>query len=289
MTEGRLMELYRWAKGELAALPVDFPDTEALLLCEHFFGIDSRLALTLRAEEQPAPQAADAFAAAVKERQRRPLQYILGEWEFCGMSLAVGEGVLIPREDTMALVELAAQALGEKRRARVLDLCAGTGAVALGMSRILPDAEFVCAELSEEAMPYLRQNVLRYGEDRVEIIKADVLRPSDYHSLLESGSFDAIVSNPPYIPTADIAGLSREVRQEPSMALDGGDDGLEFYRVIASGWRDFLRPGGVLAVETGINQAEDVKRIFVRNRLSKITSKRDFSGVERAIVGTFCV
>ena len=73
------------------------------------------------------------------------------------------------------------------------------------------------------------------------------------------------------------------------MALDGGDDGLEFYRVIASGWRDFLRPGGVLAVETGINQAEDVKRIFVRNRLSKITSKRDFSGVERAIVGTFCV
>ncbi len=281
-----VMELYRRAKAELAALPVDFPETEALLLCEHFFSIDGRVALTLRGDNIPDEQTAERFLQAVEQRRTRPLQYILGEWEFCGMRLAVGEGVLVPREDTMALVELAAEGLRGVEKPRVLDLCAGTGAVALGMSRLLPDAQFVCVELSENAMPYLRRNIERFGEGRVSAVKADVLRPDEAAQLFESGSFDAIVSNPPYIRTDDMAGLSREVKQEPSMALDGGADGLEFYRVIASQWTRFLRREGVLAVELGYDQLEEVKRIFVRSGLSKIASKADFSGVQRAIIGT---
>ena len=287
MTERTVMELYRWAKRELADLSVDFPDTEALLLCEHFLKINGRAALTLRAGDIPDASAAGQFVQAVEQRRTRPLQYILGEWEFCQMALKVGEGVLVPREDTMALVELAADALRNIRQPRVLDLCAGTGAVALGISQLIPDAQLVCVELSDDAMPYLEHNIRKYGDERVSAVKADVLQPALAAALFGGALFDAIVSNPPYIPSDDISGLSREVRQEPSMALDGGGDGLDFYRVIASEWTHFLRPGGYLAVELGCGQVEDVKRIFVRNNLSEIASKSDFSGIERAIIGTF--
>jgi len=286
MTNRTLMELYRWAKSELSALPVDFPDTEALLLCEHFLDIDGRIALTMRAQEVPCAQAVEAFVSAVKQRQMRPLQYILGEWEFCGMSLAVGEGVLVPREDTMALIELTCERLKDNPTPYVLDLCAGSGAVGLGILQYLPNARVVCVELSDDALVYLKKNAEKYGGSRVEIVKADVLDTDTALKIFEDSRFDAVVSNPPYIPTQDIDELSREVRQEPSMALDGGDDGLVFYRVIASEWTALLKPDGCLAVEFGIGQTEDIERIFVRNNLSNIAVKRDFSGIDRAIIGT---
>lgn len=287
MTERTVKELYLWTKRELAALPVDYPDTEALLLCEHFLGVNGRADLTLRGGDVPSPERAERLELAVGERAARPLQYILGEWEFCGMSLSVGEGVLVPREDTLALVELASKALKGIKKPVVLDLCAGSGAVALGMTRLLPEARLVCLELSEKALPYLERNVKKYGDGRVEIIKADVLRPDELADRFPQHSFDAIVSNPPYIPTADISDLSREVRQEPLMALDGGTDGLDFYRVITSEYRQFLRSGGRLAFELGIDQYEDVNRIFVREGLTDIACKTDFSGIKRAIIGTF--
>ncbi len=286
MTKRTLMQWYRWAKGELAALPVDFPDTEALLLCEHFFDIDGRTALSIHGGEYPADTAAASFEAAVGERRLRPLQYILGEWEFDGMSLAVGEGVLVPREDTLALVELACEALAGVSAPRVLDLCAGSGAVGLAMARRKPDALVLFAELSDSALPYLQRNAEKYGGGRVEIRQLDVLDARSVDALRPDAPFDIILSNPPYIPSPDIAGLSREVRQEPAMALDGGADGLLFYRFIARHWTALLRRGGLLAVEHGIGQEEDIARIFVRENLSDITHKRDFSGISRAIIGT---
>lgn len=284
--EKTIMELYREAKARLAALPVEVPETEALLLCEQYFGLRGRAALTVHGGEIAPEEAAAELERALGERAERPLQYILGEWEFCDMRLKVGEGVLVPREDTAALVELAAESLKDVENPRVLDLCAGSGAVALGMAQKLPGATFVCAELSEKAMPYLRANAEKYAPGRVEIISADVLKPPVLSVILAPESFDAIVSNPPYIPSGEIPELSREVHQEPHMALDGGTDGMDFYRAITEEWLVLLRSGGRLAFELGFEQLEYVKGIFVRLKLNEISIKKDFSDINRAIVGT---
>jgi len=304
-------ELYRAAKRELAALS-DVPQTEALLLCGHFLGAGDRTALLLRGQE-PVPQdTAEAFLRALSQREHRPLQYILGSWEFDGMELQVGEGVLVPREDTLALVELGCERLaaiaarrGEGEPLRILDLCAGTGAVGLAAARRLPGASVTCVELSDEALPYLRANAEKYGDGRVTVVQGDVLAGPAALGLAP-GSFDGILSNPPYIPSADISNLAREVRQEPEMALNGGADGLDFYRAISELWKQTVRPGGthpggthpggthpggthpggVLCFELGEGQFEDVERMIVRLGWGDIGEKRDFSGKLRAIVGT---
>ncbi len=284
-------ELYRAAKRELAALS-DVPQTEAMLLCGHYLGVSDRMALLMREQETVPQDTAEAFLHALSQREHRPLQYILGSWEFDGMELQVGEGVLVPREDTLALVELGCERLASIAAGkpageplRILDLCAGTGAVGLAVARRFPDALVTCVELSGEALPYLQANVEKYGRGRVTVVQADVL-DGPAASGIGSGSFDGILSNPPYIPAADIAGLAREVRQEPSMALDGGEDGLDFYRAIAGLWREAVCPGGVLGFELGEGQFEDVRRMIVRLGWGEITGKRDFSDKLRAIVGT---
>lgn len=283
-----ISQLYRAAKRELAALS-NVPQTEALLLCGHFLGISDRTQLLMRGEETVPPEQAEALLAALAQRPHRPLQYIMGEWPFDGMMLRVGEGVLVPREDTMALVELACDSLSEKAfdsfPIRILDLCAGTGAVGLAVARRIPYAHVTCVELSDEALPYLRANAEKYGEGRVTVLKGDVLAGPEALGIAP-GSFDAVLSNPPYIPAADIPGLAREVRQEPVMALDGGEDGLVFYRTIAEHWSAAVRPGGVLCYELGIGQFEDVERIIVRSGWSDIRNKSDFGGKIRAIIGT---
>lgn len=284
-------QLYRAAKRELAALSGVSP-SEALLLCGHFLGVSDRADLLLRSEETVPQDAAEAFLAALSQREQRPLQYILGEWPFDGMELRVGEGVLVPREDTLALVDSACESLERRYREappsaplRVLDLCAGTGAVGLAIARRLPFAEVTCVELSDEAWPYLTANIQRYGDGRVTALRGDVLAGPESMGI-GPGSVDGIVSNPPYIPAADIAGLAREVRQEPVMALDGGEDGLVFYRAIASLWSRAVKEGGLLCMEFGEGQFGDVKRIIVRHSWGDIRSKRDFNNKIRAINGT---
>ncbi len=278
-------ELYRAAKRELAALS-DVPQTEALLLCGRFLGAGDRMAVLMRSEEPVEAEKARTFLDALAQREQRPLQYILGSWEFDGMELAVGEGVLVPREDTLALVELACERMANMSSPLyILDLCAGTGAVGLAVARRLPGAQVTCVELSDEALPYLRRNVEKYGDGRVTVMQRDVLLGFEATGV-QPDSVDAILSNPPYIPVEDIAGLAREVRQEPVMALDGGADGLDFYRAIAEKWSGAVRPGGILCMEHGEGQFEDIERIIVRHNWGEIGLKQDFSGKIRAIVGT---
>ncbi len=211
----------------------------------------------------------------------RPLQYILGEWDFLTLTLAVGEGVLIPRADTECLCEEAARRLAGVDSPRVLDLCAGSGCVGLGLASLCPSAHVTAVELSDAALPYLRENVARYPQYAVTVKKADVLQDAAAFD----GGFDAILSNPPYIPTADLAGLMREVRREPTMALDGDADGLKFYRAIAEQWLPKLRDGGVCAVEVGIGQAMDVAALFTAAGLVDVRILRDLGGVERVVSG----
>ena len=210
----------------------------------------------------------------------RPLQYILGEWEFLTLTLKVGEGVLIPRPDTEVVCEAAAERLKNVSAPRVLDLCAGSGCVGLGVASLKADATVTEVELSDAALGYLRQNVARYPAYAVTVRQADVL--TDYDTL-EDG-YDAILSNPPYIPTADLATLQREVQQEPRMALDGTADGLQFYRVIAEHWCGKLSENGFCAVEVGIGQAADVAALFAAAGLANTEILQDLGGVERVVI-----
>ena len=228
-----------------------------------------------------ADQYATLTAALTQRAEGRPLQYILGQWEFLTLTLKVGEGVLIPRPDTEVLCQVAAEKLAGKPAPRVLDLCAGSGCVGLGVASLLPDARVTEVELSDDALVYLQQNVAAYPAYAVTIRQADVLR--DYGDF--DGPYDAILSNPPYIPTADLSGLQREVQREPHMALDGSGDGLLFYRTIAEHWCEKLAPGGICAVEIGIGQEADVMALFTAAGLKNVGFEPDLAGIPRVVYG----
>ena len=277
-------QLYLAARKQLSQAGVDSPGVDAWLLAEKYFGLD-RTGLALHGEEAPSPQQEAAFLLAVKERrERRPLQYILGEWEFLGLSLSVGEGVLCPREDTAVLVETLAQGLEGTPAPRGLDLCAGTGAVGLGLVSLVPGLSVQCVELSEKALPYLEENLRRHGRGRASALAGDMLSPELARSFAP-GSLDFLASNPPYIETGELASLQPEVRREPSLALDGGADGLVFYRAIASLWLPLVKPGGLAAVEIGESQGQAVSQIFQQAGLTDVETVKDWAGLDRVVWG----
>lgn len=234
--------------------------------------------------------ASDEVEAKVEELMNRrlegePVAYLIGEWEFYGLPLDISRDVLIPRADTEVLAEqaiLAARAAGEG--ARVLDLCAGSGCVGLAVAANAPQCRAVLADVSEEALKICRQNIRRNDLNaRVTCVQADARQAPS--SVL--WDFDVIASNPPYIPTRDIDGLDSSVRDyEPHLALDGGDDGLDFYRDIAEKWRTALRLGGVLLFEVGIGQAADVEQILSRCGYEDIETFQDTGGIWRVVKGT---
>lgn len=216
----------------------------------------------------------------------RPLQYILGEWDFLSLTLAVGEGVLIPRPDTETLCETAATALRELCEGgavapRVLDLCAGSGCVGLGLASLYPAAQVTAVELSDRAFPFLQKNITRYPRLKVQAVQADVLEQAAQFT----GPYGAILSNPPYIPTGALPHLQREVLREPTMALDGAADGLRFYRAIAQTWTAKLAPGGFCAVEVGFDQAPVVKELFRAAGLERVRAVPDLAGIDRVVLG----
>ena len=213
-----------------------------------------------------------------------PVAYIIGEWEFYGLSLDVSQAVLIPRMDTEVLAEqaiLAARAAGEG--CRVLDLCAGSGCVGLAVAANTEGCKVVLADISEGALRVCRQNVRRCGlQNQVTCLSADAKLPP----LPALWDFDVIACNPPYIPTGDIEGLDPSVKNyEPLEALDGGVDGLDFYRSVASKWKGALRLGGRLIFEVGIDQASQVALLLEQNGFEDICSFRDTQGILRVVSG----
>ena len=190
--------------------------------------------------------------------------------------------MLIPRPDTEVLCETAAEQLRTQAAPQVLDLCAGSGCVGLGLASLCPGAAVTLVELSPEALPYLRRNTARYPQWNTRVVQADVL--TDAAAFPER--YDAILSNPPYIPTADLPGLQREVQREPVMALDGAADGLRFYRAIAGQWVPKLTPGGLCAVEVGCGQAAAVAAILAAAGLERVTAVPDAAGILRVVWGT---
>ena len=216
-----------------------------------------------------------------------PVAYIIGEWEFYGLPLNISQDVLIPRSDTEVLAERGiekANVVGEG--ARVLDLCAGSGCIGLAIASQAPQAHVVLGEYFDGPLRICRQNIRRNSlSGHVVPMQVDALG-SPERAL---GEFDCIVSNPPYIPRADIDTLDESVKDyEPHTALDGGEDGLDFYRNISEKWKDALAPGGKLYFEVGIGQADSVLRIMRSQGFGDIQVVKDLAGIPRVVFGTLC-
>lgn len=213
-------------------------------------------------------------AAVEKRLSGVPLQYILGEWEFFGLKFYVGDGVLIPRPDTEILVEEALSFLKCHPNAAVADLCSGSGCVAIAIAKN-SDARVTAVEKYPAAFGYLLKNAELNSAD-IKTVNADVLENID-------GIFDLIVSNPPYIRSGELDNLSREVKCEPQTALDGGDDGLVFYRRISALAKDALSVGGCIMFEIGYDQKAEVTKILENGGYKNITCRKDYSGNDRVV------
>ena len=213
-----------------------------------------------------------------------PVAYLIGEWEFYGLPLDISPAVLIPRPDTEVLATKLIDAARGTGSCRILDLCAGSGCIGLAAAANLPNARVLLGELDDEALKICRQNIRRSNlTGRVTSMKLDA-REKPTRSL---GEFNFLVSNPPYIPSADIDTLDVSVREhEPRLALDGGEDGLDFYRAICEKWRDALAPEGMLFFEVGIGQADQVLRIMRSHGFGDIQIVKDLNNIPRVVYGT---
>ncbi|MBQ7911391.1 MAG: peptide chain release factor N(5)-glutamine methyltransferase [Clostridia bacterium] len=247
---------YQTLTQALSRAGIDQPAYEASLLLEHFAGVSYATLMTDRDRVYDLP----ALESAVTRRlSREPLQYILGEWDFYGCTFRVTPDCLIPRPDTEILAETAIKAL--PRGARVADLCTGSGCIAVATLYHRLDVTADALELSPQNLALATENANRNGvTDRFNPIEADLLGDGSA-KLSPRAPYDAILSNPPYIPTADIAALSPEVHREPIAALDGGEDGLVFYRAILRDYAQLVKPGGLILLEMAYDQAEDLKAL----------------------------
>lgn len=212
-----------------------------------------------------------------------PVAYLIGEWEFYGLPLDIDQQVLIPRADTETLVDCALPFLRQNPGSRVLDLCAGSGCIGLAVASQVGDCRVTLGDVSEGALRICRQNIRRNGfTDRVAPMQVDAGKAPPR----QLGTYDCILCNPPYIPSGDIPGLDVSVKDfEPHGALDGGEDGLDFYRSVTTLWREALRTGGMLFFEVGIGQADDVLRLMRSVGFGDLEITTDPAGIPRVVYG----
>ncbi len=272
-------ELYAAVRQILEKSGTDSSGFEAGCIFEKAFGRPFPMIIMDRELDVPEETSSEIMKMAEKRSSGYPLQYILGEWDFFGSTFKIGEGVLIPRPDTETLVE---QTLDICRKNNIkapviADLCSGSGCIAVTLSRELTGSEVYAVELSDDALPYLRENVRQSGQN-IHIIKGDVLDSSAVKAVPEP---DIIVSNPPYLTEKDMSELQKEVACEPEKALFGGRDGLDFYRKMTPLWKNSLKKGGFIIYEFGMGQHNDVSRILEENGFKDIQLSRDTGGIIR--------
>lgn len=254
---------------------------EAQSLLQKAFSLD-RVGFIIHKTDKADENCSHNFLKFIEKRiSGEPLQYILGKWSFMGFDFKVGRGVLIPRDDTEVVVNLCIDFLKNRTDKKTVDLCSGSGAIAVALDKI-SGAKVTAVEIDETAFSYLETNV-KENNSSVKPVMADALEICETFA---DGELDLIVSNPPYIKSADIETLQKEVQLEPRLALDGGEDGYDFYREIVSRWSRKLKKGGALAFELGENQADAVKALMTEQGFSDFKISLDFGGVQRAIIGT---
>ena len=277
-------ELYMELRRQLKDAGAEACSLEAQLLLACAAG-KSRTQLLRDLRLYSSPEIEERLAALARRRlSGEPAAYILGKWEFYGLEFTITPEVLIPRPDTETLVDKALELAGKRSSAlRILDLCTGSGCVGCALARQLPQSHVVRADLSRAALNGAKQNARDCGLGaRAVCVEADALsEPAP-----QLGFFDLIVCNPPYVARPELPSLDVSVREyEPIAALDGGADGLDFYRSITPRWKSVLQPGGWLLYEVGETQADDVTHIMAQNGFTDLGTARDSAGYRRVVYG----
>jgi len=256
---------------------------DAELLLGEALGLD-RIKLIVEAERPLTDDELSRYRALIKRRRAsEPMAYILGRREFFALPMLVDRRVLIPRPDTEVLVETALDGTRERHLyGRMLDLCTGSGCVAIAFAKERPTWRITAVDLSPDAASVARENVLRAGVvHQLAVVEGDLFEP-----LAKDAVFELITANPPYIPSADIEGLDADVRDfEPRLALDGGSDGLQITRRLVSEALRYLTPGGLLALEGGFDQAPAVAALLAEHGFDEIKRRKDLAGIERVVSG----
>lgn len=279
-------KILKWTEGYFQQAGLESPRLDAEVLLSHVLKKE-RIFLYVHFDQPMEAAELAAYKECIRRRvQRQPVAYITGHKEFMGLDFKVTPATLIPRPDTEILVEAVLQRLKAGAGAdgsRIADIGTGSGAICLSLLNYLPQLRGIAVDISAEALAVAEENARALGlEERLELQQGDMLAP-----LQEAGvELAAIVSNPPYIPRGDIAGLEPDVRDfEPSGALDGGEDGLDFYRRLLSYGAALLLPEGFLAMETGIHQAQQLKLLAEKlPQWGRCEIIRDLAGIERVVV-----
>ncbi|MDW7651924.1 MAG: peptide chain release factor N(5)-glutamine methyltransferase [Bacillota bacterium] len=275
-----IKEALRRASFCLRRAGFDQPRREAEALMVSCLGV-SLAWIYAHDDEKPPQETLTRFFALVDRRiAGEPYAYLAGEKEFMGLPFTVTPDVLIPRPETELLVEEARRALGKSKKPRILDVGVGSGAVAVTLAVLLPEAVVTAVDISGKALAVAAKNAAHHGvADRVRLFAGDLYRP------VAGEAFDAVISNPPYIPTAEIAGLQREVRgHEPHLALDGGADGLDIYRRLTAELTVLASPPPLLAFEVGYNQADVVAELCRSAGYKKNRQINDLAGIARVVL-----
>ena len=274
-----LYAVYREAIKSLSGAGCDSPEFDAQQLVSYCFGYNKTQLLMNSGVEVDEIKLIH-FEDCVKRRcNHAPLQYIIGMWGFHRFSFKVGEGVLIPRPETEILVDFAVEKIQKHKYKTVFDLCCGSGCIGLSIAKLCRDVKVYCVDISDKALEYTRLNKELLDVDNVTVVKSDIRESAGFIGLPRP---DIILSNPPYICTDEIKELQPEIAFEPSLALDGGIDGLSFYRSLSEIWYPFINRGGYLAMECGEDQATDILSLFI-GKADKGKIIKDASGIDRVV------
>lgn len=281
--EWSIAKVLRWASEDFERRGLDSPRLDAELLLAHVLGT-TRIQLIIDSRRILNEDELGAFRKAIQRRRAgEPVAYILGTREFFGLPMRVDRRVLIPRPDTETLVEVALQrSAARSMYGRALDVCTGSGCVAIAFAHARPTWRVTGLDVSDDALAVARENALRNAAVwGVDFARSDLLEGLAGHE-----RFELITANPPYIPSGDVGSLERGIRDfEPHLALDGGLDGLAFVRRIVARAPEHLAAGGILALEIGADQGDRVQALFEEAGLSRVERQRDYGGHERVVSG----
>ena len=270
-----IKELFRYCSEQLSFS--DSPEFEAICIFEDLLNI-SKSKIYFDDNVVIDEQIKTVESVTNRRKNGEPLQYILGKWDFYDMTFNVGKGVLIPRPETETLVDFALEKIKDIESPVVYDLCAGSGCIGLTVANHRKDAKVFLLEKEDGALKYLKSNKEKYNLDNAFIIEGDLFEIE----FLNFPDADVILSNPPYIPACEIESLQKEVHFEPITALDGGIDGLDFYRCIAEKWISKVKKNGYIALECGEEQSEDIINLF-NGKYSEKQVIYDFNNIDRIV------
>ena len=284
--ENTYIDILKYGKEQLIAENMADGDTDAFILFEYVFGMNRTEYILNSRKKCSDRELIKKYIEVIDKRKKHiPVQHITGVQEFMGYEFKVDEHTLIPRQDTEVLVENVIKALKDKKNPVIMDMCTGSGCIAISLGLLIKGSRIMAIDISEEALKVAREHAHKHQTANVSFLKSNIFNDIENRQS-EKNKYDCIVSNPPYIKTDDIEGLMDEVKlHEPVRALDGYDDGLYFYREITKQAAGYLKDRGLLAYEIGYDQGKEVSDIMRENGFTDIAIIKDLAGLDRVVTG----